>query len=56
MQSVLWFLKPKGKMKEKGGKTSWELTTLEKEGHPIRCWERFQKTNKEFFYKLNIIK
>jgi hypothetical protein len=54
MQSALVVLK--GKMKEKQRKKSWELTILKKKGHPIRCWERLQKFNKEFFYNLNIIK
>jgi hypothetical protein len=46
----------KGKMKEKWRKKSWELTILNKKGHPIRCWEKLQKTNKEFFCNLKIIK
>jgi hypothetical protein len=29
---------------------------LNKKGHPIRCWEKLQKTNKEFFCNLKIIK
>jgi hypothetical protein len=54
MQSALVVLK--GKMKEKLREKSWELTILKKKGHPIRCWERLQRTNKEFFCNLNIIK
>jgi len=50
------FMVLKGKMKEKQRKKSWELAILKKKGHPIRCWERLQKTNKEFFCNLNIIK
>jgi hypothetical protein len=47
MQSV--FVVLKGKMKEKWKKKSWELAILKKKGRPIRCWERFQKTNNNFF-------
>jgi polyhydroxyalkanoate synthesis regulator protein len=54
MQSA--FVVIKGKMKEKRRKKSWELTILKKKDHPIRCWERLQKTNKELFCNLNIIK
>jgi hypothetical protein len=54
MQSA--FVVLKGKMKEKWKKKSWELAILKKQGHPIRCWERLQKTNKDFFYNLKIIK
>jgi hypothetical protein len=49
------FVVLKSKMKKKWRKKSWELTILKKKGHPIRCWERLQKT-KEFFCNLNIIK
>jgi hypothetical protein len=56
MQNVFVVLEAQRQNERKGGKMSWELTILEKEGHPIRCWERFQKTNKDFFCKLNIIK
>jgi len=54
MQSA--FVVLKGKMKEKQKEKSWELAILKKKDHPIRCWERVQKTIKEFFCNLNIIK
>jgi hypothetical protein len=43
------FVVLKGKMKEKWRKKSWELAILKKKSHPIRCWERLQKTSKEIF-------
>ncbi len=54
MQSA--FVVLEGKMKEKWKKKSWELAILKKKGHPIRCWQRLQKTNKDFFHNLKIIK
>jgi len=54
MQSA--FVVLKGNMKEKWRNKSWKLAILKKKSHPIRCWERLQKTNKEFFCNLNIIK
>jgi len=50
------FVVRKGKINKKWRKKSWELAILRKKGHPIRCWERLQKTNKEIFCNLNIIK